>query len=305
MAIMKEMGTTTLISRSATIPNLIASLCLLFGPPAWSGTASFGIIGDGGDWNKNSREVRDSILRQGVGRLILPGDNLYDLRTSYEDAWGPWLSKKLILDIVAIGNHNLSYAAEVRYFNMPGEYYAAAVPEADALFLVLNSDDSRTAQKQASWFEEQLAGAAERFVFVVYHHPPYTLTENHSWKERAAFHRATRPALWNYRKKISAVIVGHDHVAAAVSADGLPILVSGAVIQAKAMAPVNEYQHGVHVRTEWEYDGTLHWARLDLDSDASSAIVKFIRAKDDVVTCRVRIVPGRRMTLARSRQSCN
>jgi hypothetical protein len=84
--------------------------------------STWGIIGDAGLWPE-SRVTRDSLLADQVLNLIIPGDNIYDLKASYESIWAPWSSVGFDFDIVALGNHTKGYSEEVRFFKMPGEYY--------------------------------------------------------------------------------------------------------------------------------------------------------------------------------------
>jgi hypothetical protein len=174
-----------------------------------SADTQMAVIGDAGRTTPSSRLVRESIAKSGIQRLVLPGDNLYS--GSYQSVWNPWISARLSFDVVAIGNHNGGYRQETAFFSMPSEYYAKVID--GARFLVLNSDNESTAAAQANWLNTELRSAREPLVFVVYHHPSYTISTFHNWEEKAVFQRALRPVIWANRAKITALLVGHDHVA--------------------------------------------------------------------------------------------
>lgn len=274
----------------------LAALLLLLSSQALA--ASYAVVGDGGHWNAMARSVRDSILRDsGTRALILPGDNLYDVAKTYEQVWSPWSSKGLVFDVVAIGNHTRGYAEETRFFRMPGEYYARS-EGALVRFLVLNSDNERTAAAQAQWLDQELTNARERFVFPVYHHPTYTVTSYHNWKEKAAFQRTIRPVLRKHRARITALLLGHDHIASLVTFDDLPAVVSGAVHETRAPERWNDTQDGVAVRTQWIFPRRAYWVRLRLPDEGAEAQAEFVRADNDQVSCGVRIATGKPAVLS-------
>ncbi|MBS1986279.1 MAG: metallophosphoesterase [Bdellovibrionales bacterium] len=251
---------------------------------------SYGIIGDAGMLNHHVVEARQSLQHSKVFDLILPGDNLYDMKLSYPDVWDSWLKLGFQFEVVALGNHLQGYDKEMQYFGMPGEYYATG--QTDLRFLVLNSDNVATAKEQAAWLKYQLANAPEKFIFVVYHHPPYTLSEHHGWKEKQAFHEAIRPLLRKYQKRITGVIVGHDHMASLVDMGGIPLIVSGAAGESFDNPGVDYETDGIRIDTKWVSKGRYHWTRLDMDTSDGSVWVNFVGTESDSVSCSVRIAPG-------------
>lgn len=267
---------------------ILALACRL----ASAATLDFGVLGDAGEWNASNESTRDSMLRLDVRGLILPGDNLYDPKGKYEDVWNPWTSLGFTFGPVAIGNHNGGYAEEMAFFGMPNEFYAQVHPGL-ARFVVLNSDNTKTAAAQARFLGEQLRAATEPFVFVVYHHPSYALSHFHGSWEKAAFHRAVRPVLFANRAKITSLIVGHDHLALLAHFNDLPVVLSGASMEQRGDSPINCTEAGVKVRTNWYYDQTAHWTHLHLDSDARTAEVTYVRSSDDRVSCTVHIETGK------------
>lgn len=246
------------------------------------------IIGDAGKTTPSSAQVRNSIVKMGVSQLILPGDNLYS--GTYQSVWSPWTAARLSFDVVAIGNHHGGYKQEMAYFGMPGEYFAKVID--GARFLVLNSDNVSTATPQAKWLEAELNSAKEPLIFLVYHHPSYTISSFHKWEEKAAFHQAIRPLIWKYRSKINALLVGHDHLATVLHFNDLPVIVSGAIHEQRDDQGVNYVDHGIAIKTAWFFDRNPYWARLAYRSNTNEAQFDFVRATDNKVTCSFRVRTG-------------
>jgi hypothetical protein len=270
----------------------LSVLFILIAFPAWGATLDFAIIGDAGEWNKNSESVRDSIHRSGVKNLILPGDNLYDTGKGYDQAWQPWHNLGFLFDLVAIGNHTAGHEEEVDYFKMPGAFYSKTYLGMTR-FIVLNSDVVFDVKPQEEFLERELEQATEPLVFLVYHHPSYDVApRGHKWWERAHFQRAIRPLIWKYRHKLTALIVGHDHLASLLHFNDLPVILSGAVKSVREDGPTDHTQSGVRVKTAWLFDMTPHWARLQLDSTQNIATVHFVKASDDRVPCRAALSTG-------------
>ncbi len=272
--------------------KLAGALGLMIAGAVSAATLDFGIVGDAGEWNESSESTRDSMLRLEVRGLILPGDNLYNSKLTYPETWKPWTDTGFVFGPVAIGNHNGGYAAEMKFFGMPNEFYAQVHPKL-VRFIVLNSDNTKTAAAQARFLDTQLKAATEPFVFVVYHHPTYALSRFHGTWEKAAFQQAVRPVLFANRAKVTSIIVGHDHMALLAHYNDLPVVLSGAAMEQRWDASVNNTQLGVKVRTNWYYDRTAHWTRLHLDSEARTAEVTYVRSQDDRARCTVTIATGK------------
>lgn len=260
-----------------------ALLVLLLAPAfAWAATFEWAIVGDGGDWNVRTRSVRDSIKKAGITQLILPGDNLYNTRLSYESVWNPWRDVGLQFDIVAIGNHTDGYRKERKYFGLKDAHYSKK-PASNILFLILNSDDQYWEKLQMRWLDKQLAAAREEYIFLVYHHPSLDVSlGGHRWTERHQFQRLIRPLLVKYRDKLTAVLTGHDHIAAQLSFGTLPVIVSGATHDPTVREPMNNTQEGVKVTTEYfskEY--VPFWVKLILSDQKEGAEIQFVRASDN------------------------
>jgi len=268
---------------------LFALVSWAWTPARASETPPFALIGDAGKWNDSAKSVRDSIRDEGVRHLVLPGDNLYEKKDGYAGVWDHWSRHDLLFSVVAIGNHHGGYPAEARFFGMPGEYYSRDVGH--ARFLVLNSDNVTTAQEQSGWLDRMLGEPWEGERFVVFHHPPVTLSDKHPWSEREAFHLAVLPVILSHRDRITALLVGHDHIASLHTVDGIPLVVSGAVMEMRD-GERSDYDRddGISVRTLWMYRKDPHWIRMDVEEGEVS--FEFIRAAGNRVQCRASIRGG-------------
>ncbi|MBI4404642.1 MAG: metallophosphoesterase [Deltaproteobacteria bacterium] len=267
-----------------TLLSLALCVCLFvtFNYPAEG--QQYAILGDAGEWNTQTQSVRDSIQSSSIDRLVLLGDNYRVPFGTYEEVWAGW--KGFQFPVVAIGNHTLSYSAEMKFFKMPGEYYS--FKDGEVLFLVLNSDNASTAVIQAEWFDDELSHATERFIFVVFHHPPYTI--HHSWTEKRAFHERIRPIIKRHRSKITALLAGHDHIASLTMLDDFPMFISGAVFEALPALPKDYIaDDGTHVQSLWRYSQVPHWLRLDIKEKADTAWFNFVQANPGTVVCTVSV----------------
>lgn len=106
----------------------------------------FSILGDAGRWNKHTQVLLNSMNKLNVKKIIMPGDNLYE--GTYEQQWGAWKKAGFTFDVIAIGNHNDSYAKEIKFFEMPGEYFSKEYANGDIQYLVLNSDNTKNVDAQ-------------------------------------------------------------------------------------------------------------------------------------------------------------
>ena len=249
----------------------------------------FGVIGDAGLWNANTQSVQRSMINRQVNLLIMPGDNLY--KGTYKEAWAPWINKNFEFSIVAIGNHNDGYQNEISFFRMPAEYYSKYFGQSE--FLVLNSDNSRNVDEQISWLEEKLSTSQSLHTFIVYHHPSLTIG-SHKWTEKRQFQIKIRNLFKKYRNKITAVLVGHDHVAGLIHFDDLPIIVSGSVQSPDKSQAVNNTQEGIIVKTEILFSAAPYWVEQTIDDNSEFVIFDFIRANDSKLLCTAKIKKGQK-----------
>ncbi|MBN8541087.1 MAG: metallophosphoesterase [Deltaproteobacteria bacterium] len=253
------------------------------------------LLGDSGRWNASTKKLKESMERVGVKSLVMPGDNLYS--GTYDAAWGPWFKSGFDFPVVAIGNHNDGYQKEIQFFSMPGEIYAKTI-NGFLKFIVLNSDNRNNIDTQMDFLTKELAAATEPFVFVVYHHPTYTLTRDHTWPERREFHEAIRPVLAKHRQKITAVVLGHDHIASMGHFGDLPYILSGAGQNLRRGAPVDNVQVGVRVKSEWLKAEEEIWIELEASAQSPVVQLKAIRAEDDQVLCTAQMATGQQAGFA-------
>ena len=253
--------------------------------------SSYGVIGDAGHWNVNAQKVRDSILRSGIKKLILPGDNLYDTNLEYQDVWANWTNVGLKPHVVALGNHHKSIEAELAFFKMPKSYYS--IVEENIRFIILDSETLTNLDEQFTFLKNELENSTETFNILVFHHPSATVSYRHGWKEREAFHLKILPLLLKYQNRIQLIINGHDHIASLFSFGMIPSLVSGAVFES-IPAPVFEYERfdGISIKTRWANTEGFYWARLDFDSKNKRIWVNFVRSDLDEVSCSILLLPG-------------
>lgn len=253
----------------------------------------FAVLGDAGRWNSNTKLLQSSIIKFDTKRLIMPGDNLYF--GTYEQHWSPWTKAGFSYDVVAIGNHTAGYAKEIKFFNMPSEYFTKTYFNGEVQFIVLNSDNTKNVAAQMAWLEQNLKSSTAKQIFVVYHHPSLTIG-GHKWTEKKEFQISIRKILKAYRSKITAVMVGHDHVAGLINFDSLPVIISGSTQSPEdSGGPVNNVQEGITVKSEIYLHKQPYWVQ-HVTSGKNVSEFNFIRAKDNKVICKAVIQTGLRAT---------
>jgi len=284
------MNTTSFIRGLAIFLTLVLSSIL--SAVALAEVQTFAVIGDAGHWNSRARAARDSILNSKVKRLILPGDNIYDITKTYASIWENWTSKELELDVVAIGNHRKTFAEEVAFFKMPGQFYEKI--SGNVRFLVLNSDNTKNVNEQITWLKGKLAEPAPIFTLLVFHHPPATVSRFHPWTEKEDFQKQLRPLLLKHKDVINAVLVGHDHQAQLFNFGPIPVIVSGAVWEARETRATNGVmEDNIAITTHWiNKSGTFYWTRLDFNDEDQTLWVNFVRTDKDEVSCSILLKRG-------------
>lgn len=268
---------------------------LLFSPKIMAANLSFAIIGDAGKITSSAKSVQSSIRRAGVQNLILPGDNLYE--STYENVWKSWSG--LDFSVVAIGNHNGGYKKEIDFFKMPSEYYSQEFA-GGLRFLVLNSDNTKNVASQMKWLEGELQKEAP-MTFLVWHHPSYTFTSAHKWEEKAQFQIAARSLMHRYSTNITAVLFGHDHIAAFYCANEIPIIISGAVQETRIPETKNyKANDATEISAKWVLPpNTPTWARLDIDMENLSVNVSYVRASDNKVMFSTKLDEANKSSICR------
>ncbi|MEZ0391041.1 MAG: metallophosphoesterase [Pseudobdellovibrionaceae bacterium] len=247
------------------------------------------IMGDAGLWGPPLDHLRRSLELANTRSVIMPGDNLYF--GSYSVTWDIWKKTGFSFDVVALGNHNKGYPTEMLYFNMPGEYFS--VVKNGARFFVLNSDNTNNEEQQFAWLEQEFSKATEKLIFIVYHHPTFTVSEKHKWTEKKDFQLRMREFLKVHAGKITALIIGHDHISTLVDFGSVPAILAGAGREVRSAQPVSYIEDGFAVETRFLDDRTQHWAQLEISEDASEAWVHWIRVSDQSNVCSAHLVAGR------------
>lgn len=272
---------------------LISSVLLVSGSsslkaaPAGN-TYDMAIIGDAGLVGPELNALKDSIERTPVRSLILTGDNNY--LGSYRGIWEQWKRSKFKFEVVAIGNHHDGYSKEISYFGMPGEFYT--VVRGGARFIVLNSDNESNLESQMSFLDQELSQAQESLVFLVYHHPTYTVGSDDNWKQREKFQLQMRPRLLKYKDRISGILLGHAHISAILKYGEIPAIVAGSGREVLRASAVNYVEDSLSIRTQYLAPRDKHWAQLRIAADAKSAVIDFIRVSDNYPVCSVQIYRG-------------
>ncbi len=247
--------------------------------------AGMAIVGDAGQAGSGLNKLKASLVKEKITSVIMPGDNLYS--GTYEAVWDDWKKSGFKFDVVAIGNHNSGYDKEVKYFKMPGEYYS--VVKEGARFIVLNSDNTSTVSAQFTWLKKELAAATESLIFLVYHHPTFTISKSHTWGEKRAFQLQMRDFLKQNHSKISALFVGHDHLAEFMDFGPVPVIVAGSGREVRNEGAVSFTEDGFKIESKYFAPRTQHWGLLEIQPGAKEAVIHFVRVSDQKRVCSARL----------------
>lgn len=257
----------------------------------------FAIMGDAGRWNSNAQTLLASMAEFNVKKLIMPGDNLYT--GTYEQQWGEWKNAGFTFDVIALGNHHETYKAEIKFFQMPGEYFSKTFSFGEIQYLVLNSDNTANVTKQMTWLKAQLQASTAKQVYLVYHHPTYKVGRYVPTEQKKNFQLKIRPILKAYRHKITALMVGHEHITSLMHFDTIPVIISGCTQSPRNEVPINNTQSGVRVRTAIHLDSEPFWVMQTTPQDITATDTSeffFIRGRDSKIMCRATIKTGQPAT---------
>lgn len=247
-------------------------------------TESIAIVGDAGEASRELNALKKSIQKENITSLALPGDNLYS--GNYSNVWDSWKTSGLKFEIVAIGNHNGGYQNEVNYFNMPNEYYS--VLKNGARFIVLNSDNTTNVTEQFNWFKAEMARATENLIFVIYHHPTFTISQSHTWQEKKEFQLQMRQYLKQNPNRITALLLGHDHMSEFLEFGQTPVVIAGSGREVRNEGAVSFVEDGFNIETKYLAPRTQHWGLLQISPNAKEAVITFIRVSDQKRACSAR-----------------
>lgn len=259
-------------------------------PRALKNWETYAIVGDAGLRNSATEALRRNLSANQMFNLIMPGDNLYLPISSYAATWDVWKKEGFKFPVVAIGNHNKGYAKEVAYFKMPAEFYK--IESKGALFIVLNSDNTKNYEQQLLWADKVLTQSLYPLNFVVYHHPSITLTPAHTWEERQDFQSGMRALIKKHANKITALINGHDHAAGMFAMDEVPLILSGASWESLKASLSLKQDPMFKAKGMWATtQGGYWWAKLDYNALSKEVYVHFNRFDKQQQVCTFRLVP--------------
>ncbi|MFN8847895.1 MAG: metallophosphoesterase family protein [Bdellovibrionales bacterium] len=270
---------------------------IIFPVCLWAQGFQMAVVGDAGKPGNEMEALKQSLLQAGQKVLVMPGDNLY--KGTYEKAWDSWKQEGFQFPVVAIGNHHDGYDKEVAYFGMPGEYYSRVIQ--GVRFIVLNSDNEENVSEQFRWLEKEILRAQEKHLFLVYHHPTFTVTQDHVWQERREFQIYMRQFLKTYHQRITALLLGHDHISTFVQFGPLVAMVAGSGRTLRDATPVNYNEEGFQVRTLYLAPKVQHWGILHFESASDKMRAGFVRVGDQKVVCAIDL-SQKQVRMARSCQ---
>jgi hypothetical protein len=211
------------------------------GTPA---TITFAVIGDFGDAGANQIAVVNLIKNSFKPDIIITvGDNNYNTLSvaeydnvvgqffheyigNYTGTHGPGSPANRFWP--ALGNHDwneeVGYQPYLNFFTLPGNerYYDVVIGPAHLFFS--NSDshepDGRTrTSAQANWLKNAMAASTATWKFVVFHHPPFSSSDNHG---------SIVEMQWPFKEwGAHAVFCGHDHTFERLDIGGIPYFISG------------------------------------------------------------------------------
>ena len=129
---------------------------------------------------------------------------------------------------------------------------------------------------------------SEKLVFLVYHHPTYSVTNKHSWTEKKEFQLHMREFLKKNSSRITALFLGHDHMSQFLMFGSVPVVIAGAGREVRNEAPVYFSENSVKIETKYLAPGQPHWGLLEISAGAAEAIITFVRVKDQKRSCTAR-----------------
>jgi hypothetical protein len=209
-------------------------------PPAGKDVPlTFAVVGDSRYGAEPHRKIVDRIAREAPDFVLGTGDMVDD--GSRQDQWqqffdieGPLLRSHVLYP--AVGNHDRQGRGRTAdsyrsFFSLPDNggdserYYAFTY--ATSRVLVLDSNvHSFSLTDQTAWIERELIAARHdpgvRHVFVVMHHPPFSISLHGGSKE---LRERWTPLFERYG--VAAVFSGHDHVYERAEHNGVRYFVTG------------------------------------------------------------------------------
>lgn len=259
---------------------LFTFFVLFCGPVFSASLEGMAVMGDSGEAGAELDNLRRSLQNENVKSVVMPGDNLYS--GSYSSVWDSWKQNNFRFDVVALGNHNSGYQEEIKYFEMSGEFYS--VVKNGARFIVLNSDNKTSVETQFAWLETEITQVREPLIFLVYHHPTFKVGY-HGWEERKEFQIKMRQFLKIHGAKITALLMGHDHISSFISFGDVPAVIAGSARETKGATTLSYNEAGFQIQTRYLAPKAQHWALLEIEEGAKEATIHFVRVSDQKRVC--------------------
>lgn len=233
---------------------------------------SFVVFGDSRTDVGSHRRLVERVRREVPDFIIATGDMVDD--GSHENEWQLFfdIERSLLRENVifpCLGNHDRQGRGRTadnfrKYFSLPENspdperYYAFTY--ANSRFLVLDSNAySFALTDQTAWIEQQLQEARldpeVRHIFVVMHHPPYSISL-HGGREE--LRDAWTPLFERYQ--VAAVFSGHDHCYERAERNGIRYVVSGG--GGAPLYPRSRNPSDVDVDAVRYFERTIHYVRV-------------------------------------------
>src|SRR6266511_4227634 len=143
--------------------------------------------------------------------FVTLGDNVYgsgdpdDFRAAWTKPYG-WVDRRGVPVVWTLGNHDIETRdgrPEIKFFHMPGRWYAQTIGPVEFVVLDANQPDSR---EQRKWLRSTLAASDAPWTVVVFHQPAYSCGSHGSTPEV----QSQWVPLFR-RFHVSVVVNGHDH----------------------------------------------------------------------------------------------
>jgi predicted phosphodiesterase len=261
-----ELGSETLRGEFATAPEVgdrAPFSFVVFGDTRGNAESHRRVMG------RANSEVPDFIL--GTGDLVDQGDRQDQWQTFFD------VERRVLRDNVlfpALGNHDRQGRGRTAdnfrsYFSLPENspdperYYAFTY--GIARFLVLDSNAySFALTDQTAWIESQLSEARQdpriRHVFVVMHHPPFSISLHGGQRD---LRERWTPLFEKYG--VAAVFSGHDHVYSRGEKHGVHYYVSGG--GGAPLYPRGPRPSAIDKATIVTFERVLHYLRVTVQGD--------------------------------------
>ena len=190
-----------------SISLLLSSFALLFvGIVGVAQAANPYTIVAVGDWdcNADTKKTVENIQKQNPNIVLSLGDMSY---TSKADCWLEEIAPLKDKMLISQGNHDGNYDDYMSAMGVTGLWYSKAVPEANALFVSVNTEESlKEGSEQLAFIEKAFTDSKAAWKIAFMHKPSITYG-HHSSDEGAP---ETLLPLYD-KLKVSMEISGHNH----------------------------------------------------------------------------------------------